>query len=199
MTPSITDWLMVIITLVYVVATILICVFNGKSAKAAREQIEEAQKQQAQNMALQHYAMRREIIHKFLRKEYDDLYADIPLLFDKDLLAEFTSFVEQEKELNTAIQGIEQIEQDFCGYFKPHEMDVIIHSREDAIHEGSVESVRTNIDGISAHHGLPISFRRQYTMYISYIEQAKARTPVVANVSKVIQERMLMFIKNSLQ
>ena len=108
MTPSITDWLMVIITLVYVVATILICVFNGKSAKAAREQIEEAQKQQSQNMALQRYAMRREVIHKFLRKEYDDLYADIPLLFDKDLLAEFTSFVEQEKELDTAIQGIEQ-------------------------------------------------------------------------------------------
>lgn len=199
MTPSITDWLMVIITLVYVVATILICVFNGKSAKTAREQIEEAQKQQSQNMALQRYAMRREVIHKFLRKEYDDLYADIPLLFDKDLLAKFTSFVEQEKELDTAIQGIEQIEHDFCGYFKPHEMDVIIRSREDAIHGGSVESVRKNIDGLSAHRGLPISFRRQCTIYISCIEQAKACTPVVANLSKVIQERMLMFIRDSLK
>lgn len=36
-----TDWLMVIITFVYVVATILICVFNAKSAKAAREQTEQ--------------------------------------------------------------------------------------------------------------------------------------------------------------
>lgn len=35
-----TDWLMVIITAVYVVATIIICVFNGKSAKAAKEQTE---------------------------------------------------------------------------------------------------------------------------------------------------------------
>ncbi len=34
-----TDWLMVAITGVYVVATIMICIFNGRSAKAAKEQI----------------------------------------------------------------------------------------------------------------------------------------------------------------
>lgn len=36
-----TDWLMVIITAIYVVATIFICVYNGKSAKAAEKQTEE--------------------------------------------------------------------------------------------------------------------------------------------------------------
>ena len=36
----ITDWLMVIITLVYVIATIFICVYNVKSVKAAKEQID---------------------------------------------------------------------------------------------------------------------------------------------------------------
>ncbi len=40
-----TDWLMVIITVVYVVATIFICKANIKSAEAAREQIEESRKQ----------------------------------------------------------------------------------------------------------------------------------------------------------
>ena len=40
-----TDWLMVIITAVYVVATIFICIYNGKSAKAAREQLAESQRQ----------------------------------------------------------------------------------------------------------------------------------------------------------
>lgn len=40
-----TDWLMVIITFIYVVATIFICVFNWKSAKAAREQLAESQRQ----------------------------------------------------------------------------------------------------------------------------------------------------------
>lgn len=31
------DWLMVIITAIYVIATIVICIFNGRSAKASRE------------------------------------------------------------------------------------------------------------------------------------------------------------------
>lgn len=43
--PTITDWLMVIITFVYVAATILICIFNGRSAKATQEQVAESQRQ----------------------------------------------------------------------------------------------------------------------------------------------------------
>ena len=42
---SITDWLMVGITGIYVIATIVICVFNGKSAKATRDQIAESKRQ----------------------------------------------------------------------------------------------------------------------------------------------------------
>lgn len=45
--PTITDWLMVIITVIYVVATILICKFNNNSAKAAQEQVAEMKKQRA--------------------------------------------------------------------------------------------------------------------------------------------------------
>ena len=33
-----TDWIMVVITAIYVIATIVICYFNGKSAKAAKIQ-----------------------------------------------------------------------------------------------------------------------------------------------------------------
>ena len=43
--PTITDWIMVIITGVYVLATIFICVFNYRSAKATREQVAEAKRQ----------------------------------------------------------------------------------------------------------------------------------------------------------
>ncbi|WP_322180152.1 hypothetical protein [Neglectibacter caecimuris] len=43
--PTITDWLMVAITAVYVIATILICRANIKSAKATKEQIEESKRQ----------------------------------------------------------------------------------------------------------------------------------------------------------
>ena len=43
--PMITDWLMVGITAIYVAATILICFFNAKSAKATREQVVESKHQ----------------------------------------------------------------------------------------------------------------------------------------------------------
>lgn len=41
----ITDWLMLVITSVYVIATIFICIANFKSAKATREQVAEARRQ----------------------------------------------------------------------------------------------------------------------------------------------------------
>ena len=44
-TTTITDWLMVIITIVYVIATIFICRANIKSAEATKEQLKESQKQ----------------------------------------------------------------------------------------------------------------------------------------------------------
>lgn len=47
-----TDWLMVIITFVYVVATIFICVFNYRSAKAAKEQIELSKAQYTEDSRL---------------------------------------------------------------------------------------------------------------------------------------------------
>ena len=49
----ITDWLMVIITAVYVIATIAICVANFKSAKATRDQISESNRQFTESKHLQ--------------------------------------------------------------------------------------------------------------------------------------------------
>ena len=43
--PTITDWLMVTITAIYVVATIFICKANIKSAQTTKEQIEESKRQ----------------------------------------------------------------------------------------------------------------------------------------------------------
>ena len=43
--PTVTDWLMVFITLVYVVATIRICKANIKSAEATRDQLAESKRQ----------------------------------------------------------------------------------------------------------------------------------------------------------
>ena len=45
MEPTVTDWLMLAVTVIYVVATIVISVFNGRSAKATKEQVEESRRQ----------------------------------------------------------------------------------------------------------------------------------------------------------
>lgn len=49
----ITDWLMVIITALYFITTIIICVSNHKSAKAAKEAVEESKRQFEQSIQLQ--------------------------------------------------------------------------------------------------------------------------------------------------
>lgn len=51
--PTITDWLMVAITVVYVIATIAICVANFKSAKATREQVAESKRQYEESKRLE--------------------------------------------------------------------------------------------------------------------------------------------------
>lgn len=50
--PMITDWLMVGITFVYVIATIFICNANIKAAKASRDQIAESKRQFDENRRL---------------------------------------------------------------------------------------------------------------------------------------------------
>ena len=47
--PTITDWLMVIITFIYVVATIFICWTNFNSAKASKEELNEIKRQYAED------------------------------------------------------------------------------------------------------------------------------------------------------
>ena len=57
----ITDWLMVIITFVYVIATIFICIYNAKSVKAAKEQIE-VTKNQIRTMVEQYNSVNRTLV-----------------------------------------------------------------------------------------------------------------------------------------
>lgn len=51
--PTITDWLMVGITVIYVIATVAIWKANDKSAKATREQVEESKKQFKESQRLE--------------------------------------------------------------------------------------------------------------------------------------------------
>ncbi len=106
--PTITDWIMVIVTIIYVIATIVICCFNGFSASAASKQIKEAQEQlkesqhqQQQNTGIQLYQLRKDIIQKLSEEEYNEIYWDISLLFDDSIFDEFVSLTAQVQTLNT--------------------------------------------------------------------------------------------------
>lgn len=105
--PTITDWIMVVITAVYVIATIFICYFNGKSASAAcnqikeaQEQLKESQHQQQQNTGIQLYQLRKDIIQKLSKEEYNEIYWDISLLFDDSIFNEFVSLTTKVQKLN---------------------------------------------------------------------------------------------------
>lgn len=50
---NLTDWLMVVITFLYLVATVYICYYNYKSAKYSREAVEESKKQFKKSIELQ--------------------------------------------------------------------------------------------------------------------------------------------------
>lgn len=90
--PSITDWMMLVVTIVYVAATIIICISNYKSASAAKKQLEEAKNQleeskknQKQNAGIQLYELRKVALTGVIA-ENTELEADIELLFDNSIL-----------------------------------------------------------------------------------------------------------------
>lgn len=81
-------FLMCIITAVYVIATVVIMVFNIISANAAKDQaktatkqIEEMKKQQQQNAGIGLYAIRKSVLTQFCNKDYDGSYRDAVILF----------------------------------------------------------------------------------------------------------------------
>ncbi len=120
-----TDWLMVIITFVYVIATIIICVFNGKSANAAKQQLEFSQEQQAQNNRIQLLEKRIELI-SFLDSEISKLpnwktdisnriYSpvfknEIMAYFDDDFYKFYTKLIDDIETINMLIGDYEHAE-----------------------------------------------------------------------------------------
>ena len=79
--PTITDWLMVVITAVYVIATIAICWANIKAANATKAQLEEMKRQYAEeNRPIIgtefHYERRNWYIIRFVKIELDQEFIE---------------------------------------------------------------------------------------------------------------------------
>lgn len=104
--------LMVIITLAYVVATFLICKFNWMSAKASRDQIVASQKQQEQNSGLQLYSIRSTIINRIWKYQFEEVFWDVHMLFDKKISDEFDALFEEHQKLNKPRNEIKSFEEE---------------------------------------------------------------------------------------
>lgn len=109
--------LMVIITFVYVVATVFICIFNAKSASAAKKQANEAQnqiraaqKQQEQNVGIQLYAIRKDVLRSFSEGKYNEIFWDIPLLFNDSINDEFQRLCGIQSKVDEAISMLNEFE-----------------------------------------------------------------------------------------
>lgn len=112
--------LMVIITLAYVVATFFICKFNWMSAKASRDQIVASQKQQEQNSGLQLYSIRSSIISRIWKYQFEEVFWDVHMLFDKKISDEFDALFEEHQKLNKPRNEIKSFEE---------ELDILLPKR----------------------------------------------------------------------
>lgn len=97
---NITDWLMVIITGIYLIATIFICVSNYRSANASKEQLHEMKKQQEQNIGIQLYEKRKEVILNFNADNYNKYYWDIMILFPSEIFDDFVKLSSIRQKIN---------------------------------------------------------------------------------------------------
>ena len=95
-----TDWLMVIITGIYVIATIFISVSNCRSANASKEQLHEMKKQQEQNIGIHWYEKRKEVISNFNADNYNKYYWDIMILFPSEIFDDFVKLSSIRQQIN---------------------------------------------------------------------------------------------------
>jgi len=85
-------FIMGLLTFVYVIATILICIFNYKSAKAAGKQIEASNLIQKQNIDMQLFEMRKNLI-----RDLEEALAIKVQYFTKNLFGSDTKAKYEEK------------------------------------------------------------------------------------------------------
>lgn len=189
-------FLMTVITFVYVVATIFISVFNGKSAKASRAQIVEAQKQQKQNVGLQLYAKRKDVMDKLSKRKYDEIYWDVTLLFDSNISDSFITLAVKAGEFDKLIQPITVIEQQVDllmprGYHLSEVRDRFIHGNSDTDFDEAMKMLHERFSKEAA--------QKELSEYETIVKKAKELEKQIANMNSVVFLRMQNYIKQSIQ
>lgn len=188
-------FLMVVITFVYVIATCIICIFNGKSAKASREQVEVSQKHQEQNIGLQLYAIRKEVINKLSKLEIEEVYWDIDPLFNQDISDEFARLSIKSRNEKTKMREIEEYERDLA-FLIPFTNNLTT-VREDYIKGKFTESYEELISGIY-EKCQKVEFKKATDDYVENVNYVKEKhAEIDADLSSLIP-KMQTFLKNSI-
>ncbi len=92
---------MVIITLIYAIATILICVFNAANNSTVKKQAIASNEHQHQNAGIQLYSLRKEVLVALDKKRFDDIYWDVALLFNADINKQFMELADAAHKLDS--------------------------------------------------------------------------------------------------
>lgn len=108
---NLTDWIMIAITLVYVVATIFIWRANQKSAKMAEKQIDESRKALQKSIDMQLYDKRLAVANNFEENNYSNSTMEISLLFGNTIF-------HMVKELRTLIEQQCYWQKEYDSYWK---------------------------------------------------------------------------------
>jgi len=189
--------LMVLITVIYVIATISISRSNKKSADASRKQIEAAQKQQEQNVGLQLYAMRKEVIDKLSQDKYDEVYSDIPLLFNDDFFREFTVPANRKNQLDKLQKNVFTFEIEFGALFGEKAEHKIENLRKEANTPEGLVALREYIE--QQLNNRKNDTEKSVEKYLEQVEQLQKITAQREEEKEQVLKKLRAFVKDSIQ
>lgn len=194
MNPSITDWLMVIITFVYVVATIFICIFNAKSANAARAQLADAQRQQNINIGLQLYAMRKAVLDRLKKLEFDEVYSDILLLFTEELAEEFGNILAATERMDELMETADAFEDGLSSHLEEQAIKSISQQRLRAKNESDFEGLRSSIKTICVARKIDLSVVEDIDDYLAVVKEINELNEFVTPAIPALIDELREFI-----
>lgn len=186
--PSITDWLMVIITVVYVIATIFICVANIKSARATKAQLAESQKQFKESnrpyVTCEYILTNRVFCGIRLCNHGNQVARNLTIRINKEFLDcltnnEFGNF----RNINDSVYTIVGVGQSFEFYFsavnnKPTEVPLIAN----VVYKGSNDNSYEEVFEIDLAKQLPVESVESDVE--KYMKLLKEQNQILSKITK---------------
>ena len=189
--------LMVLITVIYVIATISISRSNKKSADASRKQIEASQKQQEQNVGLQLYAMRKEVIDKLSKDKYNEVYWDITLLFNNELFQEFSVLANRKPQIDELQKEVFTFELEFYALFDERAEREIERLRKEANTPTGLASLREYIE--KQFEDQNIRTTASLEKYLEQVAQLHKIMSQCETEKEQVLKKLRLFIKDSIK